>query len=61
MSHRAKINVHNVVLDRATSVTTLIDSETAVLVDLDAMEFTNHYSKSTVKKLVTFANQIIFE
>ena len=56
MFHRVKINVQTVVLHQATSVTILIDSETAVQVDLDAMEFTAHYSKSTVKKLVTSAS-----
>ena len=60
MFHRAKINVHNAALHQTPSVTILIDSETALQVDLDAMESSNHISKNTVKRLVTFVSQIIF-
>ena len=59
MFHRARINAHNAVLHQTHSVTILIDSETALQVVLDAMVFTNHFSKSTVKRLVTFVSQKI--
>ena len=61
MLHRAKINVQTAVLHQKPSVTILINSETAVQMEMDVMEFTNHISKSTVKKLVTFVNQIVFD
>ena len=61
MFHLAKINVQTAVRYQIPSVTILMDTETALKMELVVMESIVICSKSTVKKLVTFVSQIDFD
>ena len=61
MFHHAKINVQTAVQYQIPSVTILMHTETAVKVELVVVESIDGCSKRTVKKLVTFVSQIVFD
>ena len=61
MFHLAKINVQTAVRYQIPSVTILMDTETALKMELVVMESIDNCSNSTVKKLVTFVSQIVFD